>query len=336
MTLGVTLERFRDDREGLIGAYGAWTFSSLDSLEQGIAERFEIRKDFGSAGVPITGTQYGAHVGNQWRVGGRVSITIGVRADILTIDERAPYNPEVDSIFSRRTDEMPRASAHLSPRFGIVWDLSGKGRDVLRGGVGVFTGRPPMHWYRSALSSYGVGIGVLRCGSIPSDAGPPPPFEPDYRLAPTTCANGLGLGSAPRGDVDLLDRELRMARILRDLSRYDRRLPWNLVATAEALFTRNISDFAFVNLNLEGPRGTDRNSRVLYGTILPSGVGGTGPAFEIFPKSSIFRMPHAIIRIRHRHGWRGGSQEERPRRPPTRTPVFETFRRPCERGLPDS
>ena len=35
---------------------------------------------------------------------------------------------------------------------------------------------------------------------------------------------------------------------------------------------RSISDFVFVNLNLQGPRGTDRYGRVLYGVINPSGL----------------------------------------------------------------
>jgi hypothetical protein len=255
-----------------MGSYGAWTFSSLDSLEHGVAERFEIRKDFGSANVPIDGAQYGAYVGDQWRLGERVSLTMGIRADVLTISSHAPYNSAVDSIFSRRTDEMPHSRLHVSPRLGYTWDIFGTGRDLLRGGVGIFTGRPPVSWLHSALLSYGVGIGVLRCGPLSTDAGLPPPFVPDYRAAPTGCASGAELTTAPRGDVDLLDRRLRMAQTLRSSLAYDRRLPWGALATGEALVTRNISDFVFVNLNLEGPQGIDPHGRVLYGTIDSTGL----------------------------------------------------------------
>lgn len=272
MTLGVTAERFQDGREGVMGSYGAWTFSSLDSLEDGVAERFEIRRDFGSAGVPIDGAQYGAYLGDQWRVGERASITLGIRADLLNISSRPPYNPAVDSIFSRRTDQMPRSRVHLSPRLGFTWDVFGAGRDLLRGGIGIFTGRPPVSWLHPAILSYGVGIGVLRCGPLPSDSGLPPAFVPDYRAAPTACASGAALTTAPRGDVDLLDRHLRMAQTLRGSLAYDRRLPGEVLATAEVLVTRNISDFMFVNLNLEGPQGIDRHGRVLYGTIAPTGL----------------------------------------------------------------
>jgi hypothetical protein len=272
VTLGVEAERFRLGRGGLAGSYGTWTFTSLDSLRLGIPDRYEIRKVFGSADFPISGAQYAAYAADQWRVGERLQITLGARADVLAIGGRAPYSPAVDSIFQRRTDEMPRRRVHLSPRLGFTWDVSGAGRDQVRGGVGLFTGRPPLLWAHAALYNYGVGIGALRCGDLATDLGPPPQFEPDYRAAPTMCANGSGLATAPMGDVDLLDRRLRMAQTLRASLAYDRQLPWNVLLTGEALITRSVSDFIFVNLNLEGPQAIDLRGRVLYGTINSSGV----------------------------------------------------------------
>ena len=272
LTLGLEAERFRIDRGGVAGSFGDWTFSSLDSLEAGLAERYVIRRSFGSAGVPLRGGQYAAYAGDRWQVAERVSIALGVRGDVLAISGNAPYNAEVDSIFGRRTDAMPRRRIHLSPRLGFTWDLSDTGLDQLRGGIGIFAGRPPLAWIHSALASYGVGIGVLRCGSSPNDFGPPPPFVPDHRVAPTECASGVGLSTAPRGDVDLLDRDLGMARTLRGSLAYDRQLPWGVVATGEALATRILSDFVFVNLNLEGPQSVDRYGRVLYGTVETTGL----------------------------------------------------------------
>lgn len=270
--LGFEAERFDLDRGGVLGSYGDWSFSGLDSLERGLAERFELRRGFGGESAAIRGGQYAAYMGDQWQVGDRASLTMGLRADLLDIGERAPYNPVVDSIFGRRTDEMPHRRVHLSPRLGFTWDVYGTGRDQIRGGMGIFTGRPPLAWYHAALSSYGLGIGVLRCGELPTDSGLPPPFEPDYREAPTACATGPGIAAAPRGPVDLLDRRLRLAQTLRASLAYDRRLPWDLLATGEVLLTRNTSDFVFVNLNLVGPQGTDRHGRVLYGG--PVGPGG--------------------------------------------------------------
>jgi hypothetical protein len=272
LMLGLEAERFRIDRGGVAGSFGDWTFSSLDSLEAGLAERFVVRQDFGSASVPLRGGQYAAYAGDRWQVGERVSITMGIRGDVLAISGNAPYDAEVDSIFGRRTDAMPQRRLHVSPRLGFTWELSETGLDQLRGGIGIFTGRPPLAWIHAALTSYGVGIGVLRCGSLPNDFGPPPPFVPDHRAAPTECASGVGLSIAPRGDVDLLDEDLEMARTLRGSLGYDRRLPWGVIATGEMLATRVLSDFVFVNLNLEGPQAVDRYGRVLYGSIPPTGL----------------------------------------------------------------
>lgn len=272
VTLGAVAERFRIRRQGVLGAFGTWSFSSLDSLELGLPERYELRQDFGSASAPISGGLYAVYLGDRWRAAEDVTVTLGLRGDWLVVDERAPYNPVVDSIFGRRTDRMPDSRLHLSPRLGFTWDVSGAGRDRVRGGIGVFTGRPPVAWLLSALSSYGVGIGALRCGDLPSDAGPPPAFDPDPHDPPTSCGGGSGAVTAPRGDVDLLDPDLGMARMLRSSLAYDRSLGADLVATGEVLLTRGLSDFVFVNLNLEGPQATDRRGRVLYGSIGPTGL----------------------------------------------------------------
>ena len=65
-----------------------------------------------------------------------------------------------------------------------------------------------------------------------------------------------------------------LARVLA----WDRRLPGDLLATAEALYTRNLSDFIFVNLNLMGPQSVDRYGRTLYGTF--DALGRASPIFR--------------------------------------------------------
>ncbi|MDQ2674821.1 MAG: TonB-dependent receptor, partial [Chloroflexota bacterium] len=266
LTAGVQVERFRVRRGGVRGGYGIWSFSGLDALEFGTASRYELRKDFGSASAPLQGGQYAVYLGDEWRASERLALTLGLRADLLDIDGHAPYNPEVDSIFGRRTDRMPRGRVHLSPRLGFTWDLSEPRRERLRGGVGLFTGRPPLAWLLPALANHGEGIGLLRCSLLPG-ANAPPAFEPDYRAAPTQCATGPAVEAAPFGDVDLLDRDLRMAQTLRASLAYERQLPGGLLAGVELLASRHVSDFVWVNLNLEGPQAVDRFGRVLYGTL---------------------------------------------------------------------
>jgi hypothetical protein len=276
LTLGTDVERFRIRRAGTLGSYGTWSFASLDALELGVADRYDVKIDFGGASTPIGGTQYAAYVGDQWQATDRVSLTGGVRADMLAIDQRAPYQPAVDSIFGRRTDAMPRRRIELSPRLGFIWDLSRTGQQQLRGGAGIFTGTYPLAWAQTALSSYGVG-GVLHCSRTSSTLRPPPPFAADFHVAPTACDGGATITPATPGDVDLLDRNLRLMRVARGSLAYERRLPWNLVVTNEGLVTHALSDFVFLNLNLPDPVTTDPNGRVMYGTIGTSGTATLRP-----------------------------------------------------------
>ncbi|HEV8196860.1 MAG TPA: TonB-dependent receptor [Gemmatimonadales bacterium] len=265
-SVGVEAEWFRLDPSGLLNSYGTWSFPSLDALQAGLADRFEVARDLGGASVPLTGGQYGAYAGDQWQLGERLSLTLGIRMDLLDLHGTPPYNRAVDSIFGRRTDRLPGAHLHFSPRAGFTWTPDGTGRHQLRGGVGIFTGRPPLAWIHTPVRTYGFGSGVLRCTAVQG----PPPFEPDPLAPPVSCASGSG--GTPPGDVELLDPHLRMARTLRGVVAGDFRLPGNLVATAEALFTRNLSDFMFVNLNLVGPQSTDPHGRTLYGTIASNGT----------------------------------------------------------------
>ena len=173
-SVGLQAGWFRVESSSLDNAFGTWYFQNLDSLEAGRAERFELARDFGSARVPISGSQFAVYAGDHWQVGQRISVTLGLRADMLVLSGRAPYNPLVDSLFGRRTDDRLERTIQLSPRIGFTWDPQGSGRGQIRGGLGIFTGRPPLAWFHVPLQNYGVGIGNLRCGSEDDDLGPPP------------------------------------------------------------------------------------------------------------------------------------------------------------------
>jgi hypothetical protein len=110
-----------------------------------------------------------------------------------------------------------------------------------------------------------------------------PKFTADAGFQPNACADGKPYAS---GAVDLVDRGLRMAESVRASLAVDKDLPWNIVATAEAMVTRARSDFVLVNMNLRGPQGMDRQGRVMYGTI---GATGARPALVVDTLPEVMR-----------------------------------------------
>lgn len=260
LSVGVRSEWLRYGGSTVPGSFGSWTFSSLDSLERGQAARYVVSRDFGGASTPLNGVQVSAYVNDEWRATQGLTITAGLRVDVLAFDARSAHNAAVDSIFGRRTTDFPRTRVHWSPRIGFNWRPNADDRTRIRGGAGLFAGRPPLGWLRSPLRQYGTGIRTLRCTG-PSAV---PDFTTDAAFQPDTCVNGRPYGN---GAVDLVDRRLRLAEALRASLAVDRELPWDVVATAEALYTRIQSDFLLVNLNLRGPQGFDRHGRIMYGTL---------------------------------------------------------------------
>ena len=268
--LGVGLrgEWFRYYGHAIPGSFGRWTFANLDSLERGRPSSYVVSRDFGGASAMLDGVQLSPYVSDEWQASDRLTLIGGLRGEILSFGARPPYNSAIDSVFGRRTSDFPQHIVQWSPRFGFRWGLSQDGSTLLRGGVGLFAGRPPLGWLRSPLRQYGTGIRTLTCRAS-LGVRIVPDFNPDPSSQPDACANGRPFSS---GGVDLVDRRLRMGEAVRASLAVDHRLPWGVVATAEGIYTRNRSDFLLVNMNLRGPQGFDRHGRVMYGALGPAGA----------------------------------------------------------------
>jgi hypothetical protein len=298
LTMGARAELFTAQPVSVGGSFGRWTFSSLDSLEAGEAATFRLQKDFGAT-PRLRGTHVSVFLNDEWQATPGLAIVAGIRADILSFRDHAAYNPAVDSVFGRRTSDMPKSRVQWSPRLGFVWALGQEQRARLRGGVGIFSGRPPLGWLGRPLRFDGASIRTLNCAGG-GTSGIVPAFEPELRRQPTVCANGTGFTDGP---VNLVDRNLRMGEQLRFSLAYDRFLPWDVAASVEAMYSRTLSDFMFANVNLAGPQGVDRNGRVLYGTFDPSGMAVPAAISRRFPASPRNSIGEVIDVRNHSQGF---------------------------------
>jgi hypothetical protein len=138
----------------------------------------------------------------------------------------------------------------------------------LRGGVGLFSGRPAYHWVSSVYGSTGLDASNLFCAG--SDA---PAFTLDPGGQPTTCGGGAFV---PASEVNVFDPAFRFPRSLRVALGTDLRLPWGVVGTVDLLYVRGVNQFYLNDVNL-APTGAaaGEGGRVLYGSHDPATGDGT-------------------------------------------------------------
>jgi hypothetical protein len=244
---------------------GRWRFNSLADLEAGNAFSYSIGvPTSGDGSVEFQSALFSGYLQDEWQASENLRITLGVRADMPRFLDEPPQNPDVLAAYGRNTSDVPSGNLQWSPRLGFNWDVTGDQRNQLRGGVGMFTGRPAYVWLSNAFQNSGLsGVAQLTCGS---SQGVPVFNASAVATPPTACVNGqsASLGS----EIDLLDPDLKFPQNLRATVGYDRDLGSGTILTLEGMYTRGINNLFYKNIALSSQEGigTGAHGRVVYGT----------------------------------------------------------------------
>ncbi|REG28042.1 carboxypeptidase family protein [Archangium gephyra] len=271
LTAGTSTEFFRLRNAFLQAATGVWAFDSLDAFEAGTPSAFQRR--FGVSPLQEPGTaaftvaQPGFYLQDNWTPFKNLTLTPGIRLDVPFLS-RANTNERLvnNEALPINTGEVPSGNILWSPRLGVNWDVEGNSNTIVRGGVGVFSGRPPYVWVSNAYSINGLSQVELTCqgATIPA-------FTLDPNAQPFTC-DGATAPSAPtnQGEIDYFDPKTRYPQNFRVAVGADRRLPWGIIATADLLYTQDINGWYTTDENLVN-QGQSGEGRSLYGTFAATG-----------------------------------------------------------------
>jgi hypothetical protein len=82
------------------------------------------------------------------------------RADV---SEKPNANPQAEQLFGFATDVVPN-QIQVSPRAGFNWDISGNGTQQIRGGAGLFSGRPAYVWISNQYGNTGIDFTRIGAG----------------------------------------------------------------------------------------------------------------------------------------------------------------------------
>ncbi|HEX2692583.1 MAG TPA: carboxypeptidase regulatory-like domain-containing protein [Gemmatimonadaceae bacterium] len=290
-TIGTKNEFFKVRNLFAQNSFGNFTFGTLDSL---IANRpssatLGIKLGNGDGNARFNARTLGFYAEDEWQTTTNLSTTFGLRLDIPGLTSRPSLNPDIQSALGINTTEVPQSVKQWSPRFGFNWDVTGDARNQVRGGSGVFVGRPAYVWLSNLFGNSGVdGYGNLVCNGLNA-----PQMPQAGQPAPTNCVNA----GAPSITVNTVDPNLKFPSVWRSSLGYDRVLPWNVIGTFEAMYTRAVAAFYYQNIGIVAdPIGTDRNGRALYGEITTAGATPT-PARRPIPGTTPQRFLGDVIAL---------------------------------------
>jgi len=226
--------------------FGTYAFTSLDNLEAGFAQRYD--RSFSATSDPLQPAafmvrQWGFYAGDAWRTRSNLTITYGLRMDIPTFPDKPNANPAAVTNFGFATDVVP-SHVEWSPRAGFNCDLSGNGRQQIRGGLGLFSGRPAYVWISNQFGN--TGIDFTRIGASQNTANRIP-FVADPLNQPTTVT-GATAGTFTN-EIDVIDPHFKYPSVLRGNVGYDHTLAWGIIGTADVVWSKTIKDIKYQNLN---------------------------------------------------------------------------------------
>jgi len=254
-TLGTHNEFFNFANLYIRNYYGYWEFSSLDNFELGKSSRYyhdfitadPKQKWWAEFGV----MQLGAYAGDNWAVLPNLSLTLGVRLDVPIINDIPAANPKVEQIYGIKTNQVASGNLLFSPRVGFNWDVFKDKKTQVRGGVGIFSGRTPYVWISNQFSNTGMEFTRLDIRN-PSFS-----FVPDPNNQPEAGTGGTS-------EVDIIDEKFTYPQVLRTNLAVDQELPMGVIGTLEFIYSKNINDILYQNLNLR-PTGVQAlGGRIMY------------------------------------------------------------------------
>jgi len=201
---------------------------------------------------------------DEWQVVPKLKVTYGVRLELPLYLDKLQDNPAIAALTfadGKKIDvsTWPNSQLVVSPRLGFNWDVKGDRSLQIRGGSGIFTGMLPFVWFTNQPTN----SGTLQSPEIGWAAGNANlnglDFHPDYKeflesnptLFPTTP------GSLPSNStLAQVGKDFKFPQIWRSNLAFDIELPWNMVFTGEAIYSKDINAVQQIDINLAEPTGT--------------------------------------------------------------------------------
>jgi outer membrane receptor for ferrienterochelin and colicin len=279
ITIGTDDELYSSHNLFLQGVVGSYAYSSLASF---YADASGVDSEYATSYKTAYSTnpnnprpfanvhtgQFSLYAQDNYAVKDNFKLTYGLRADMIDFFGHPPVNAafnssDIATANDVSTNEVPKAQILLSPRVGFNWDVKDRHTTQIRGGIGIFTGRAPFVWISDQYSNTGVGVisSSLNSATVVSDN---VHFNPVTPYQPTT-------GGVPI--INVTSKNFKYPRVMRTNLALDQKLPYGIIGTIEAMYTKTLDDILYYDLNLAPSTATlelGNTTRPFYGSKVNS------------------------------------------------------------------
>ena len=261
VTFGTHNELYRFTNLFIQDKYGTYYFDSPGDLYNGVIKQYR----YAHADTSVPGisenweptfwfAQLGFYAQDKWNITSNFELTYGLRVDMPIYIDKPTENAGFTTYANEKnwnvaTNAMPSTKPVFSPRVGFRYDIAGDSRYILRGGVGLFTGRVPFVWISNNYSNTGVQLKTLNIQRSSSAANAALLDSMDVILDPNGQAANEAKVAASAGSqvINVVDKDFTMPQS----ARFDLGFDFDLLGidwTVEGIFTKNVSDIAYSNM----------------------------------------------------------------------------------------
>ena len=246
ITIGTHNEIFNSSCIFMSNAMGSYTYNTLDDFLNDKPSKYQRSYAIGDPATNLTTAQFAIYIQDEWNASPRFSMTYGLRADIPVIFGNPPTNEafnssEIAKRYGVKTNQVPSPTVLLSPRLGFRWRVaeSANSSTLLRGGVGIFSGRIPFVWISNCFSNSGM---TKRDYTLYNDI-------PGFGQDPTGTT-----GVIPNPSINVVANNFRYPQVARATLALEQEYKgWHF--TVEGIFSKSINDLLITNLTAQDKGG---------------------------------------------------------------------------------
>ncbi len=260
-TIGTHNEFFKFRNLFINNFNGRWRFASLSDFFANQPRQFDVTYSANKTAdarpsAEFKAAQLGFYVQDEIQINSKFRLTAGLRVDIPVFGTKPESNPVVPTTFGAafNTSNVPNGQLLWAPRVGFNYDVQGDKNLIVRGGIGVFSGRVPFVWISNQFSNTGL---LLKATSqtdntpnlAPFDVNAGNGFDPNVN-------NQSNIGSAGNSfEVDLMSKDFKLPQVMRLNLGLDYKFQNGVKLTIDGIYSKTINNVFYQDINLTAPAG---------------------------------------------------------------------------------